>query len=298
MGATWKQLPDGLSDAARTLAEELRSIKDRNGLSLSEMATATHYSKASWERWLNGKRLITSDGLRALAACTGCDLDRLQGLLDHATREAAEPAGMSTGAEAQDVSPPAVVGPTAAAAADTAPPGRTEAPRRLRRPWLVGLGCAGALLLATGTVLRLTDGGGVNSQAGRAASAGKATLPPPPCQGIGCAGKDPQSTGCEDDDHTLTTTSVGTVIIYVHYSPRCQAAWGGLTDGAPGETATITNGEGDQQTALIHWGYDNYSMMVDAHDAGTRLQVCGKQPDGTGCTQVIVDPAQLTLPGN
>ncbi|QMU78070.1 hypothetical protein GXW83_22600 [Streptacidiphilus sp. PB12-B1b] len=49
MGSTWKPLPDELSGSARRLTEELRAVKDRSGLSLSDMAAATHYSKASWE---------------------------------------------------------------------------------------------------------------------------------------------------------------------------------------------------------------------------------------------------------
>jgi len=302
MGSTWKPLPDELSDSARLLTEELRAVKDRSGLSLSEMATATHYSRASWERWLNGKRLITPEGLRTLAACTDADLTRLQGLLDLAAWEAAQSA--HSAGEGTD---PAATGPSAEgpeeraghpapAPASLSPAGAgAGAVRQARtvRPAVLA-GAAGVLLVVLAVLVLTTRIGaadGTRSAPAAAVSAVRATLPPPTCQGIGCAGKDPQSTGCEQDDHTITTSHIGTVIIYLHYSPRCQAAWSGVTDGAPGDTATITNGLGDQQTALIHWGYDNYSMMVDAHDQGTVLRVCGVQPDGTGCTPSVPDPA-------
>jgi hypothetical protein len=116
----------------------------------------------------------------------------------------------------------------------------------------------------------------------------------PQCAGIGCAGKDPQSTGCVKDDKTLITDHVGTIIIYLHYSARCHAAWGGLTNAEPGDFATVITTNGDQQTALVHWGYDNYSMMVDASDPNIGLKVCGtpgRNLRDTGCTPEMSAPA-------
>ncbi|WP_188306702.1 DUF2690 domain-containing protein, partial [Streptomyces sp. CBMA123] len=124
-----------------------------------------------------------------------------------------------------------------------------------------------------------------------ATAASTSALPARLCQGLGCAGKDPAAMGCEADDRTLLTGNIGKVVLYVHYSPRCRAAWAGITDGAPGDTVTITTGAGGQETALIHWGFDNYSMMVDAAAPDTTLRVCGHQQDGDGCTGLVTDPA-------
>src|SRR6266700_6970316 len=63
----WSPLPGGLNDDARMLTEELRAMKDGTGLSLALLAARTHYSRSSWERWLNGKRLITAQALLAFA---------------------------------------------------------------------------------------------------------------------------------------------------------------------------------------------------------------------------------------
>ncbi|WP_037604285.1 DUF2690 domain-containing protein [Streptacidiphilus rugosus] len=127
-----------------------------------------------------------------------------------------------------------------------------------------------------------------------ASAPGTSTASPPPCDGVGCAGKDPQSTGCVTDSKSLTTQNVGKIVIYLHYSARCHAAWGGLTDAEPGDYATITTSTGDTQTAKVHWGYDNYSMMVDASDPAVGLQVCGYPPKGHGCTNTLTPPPAPT----
>ena len=55
---------------------------------LALLAARTHYSRSSWERWLNGKRLITTQALLAfaeLAGVAGDDVTWLLALLEAAT---------------------------------------------------------------------------------------------------------------------------------------------------------------------------------------------------------------------
>ncbi|MFF9641227.1 DUF2690 domain-containing protein [Kitasatospora aureofaciens] len=316
MSQSWKPLPDGLSEPARRLAEELRAVKDAHRISLAELGKRTYLSKASWERWLNGKRLITPQALAGMIAALDCDGELLTSLLRQAeaARDAAEGSapvaepGPAPVAEPGPVPVPAPVPvavpawPTEAPVRSTGRPepraGRwTNLPAVLgraagwRRPSaLLAAAVAVALVLAVSLYLHGLNGGTDAAAAGlptASAEAGAAPL----CQGIGCAGKDPQLMGCENDDHTLLTGNVGQVVLYLHYSPRCRAAWAGITDGAPGDTVTITTRTGWQETALIHWGYDNYSAMVDAGPADTTLRVCGHQPGGDGCIPLVTDPA-------
>ncbi|WP_143664588.1 helix-turn-helix transcriptional regulator, partial [Streptomyces sp. NRRL B-24572] len=35
----------------------MRAVKERSGLSYGRLAAKTHYSRSSWERFLNGKQL-------------------------------------------------------------------------------------------------------------------------------------------------------------------------------------------------------------------------------------------------
>ncbi|WP_198035239.1 helix-turn-helix domain-containing protein [Streptacidiphilus rugosus] len=82
--------------SARRLTEELRAVKDRSGLSLTQIGTATHYSKASWERWFNGKRLITEHALESLAVSVDESARLLGPLLEQALLEAEQTADPTT----------------------------------------------------------------------------------------------------------------------------------------------------------------------------------------------------------
>ncbi|MFE3505641.1 DUF2690 domain-containing protein [Kitasatospora sp. NPDC059160] len=314
MSQSWKPLPDDLSEPARRLVEELRAVKDAHRISLAELGRLTYLSKASWERWLNGKRLITSQALAGLIAALDCDAVLLTSLLRQA--EAARDAEATPGAPAAVA--PAAVAPTEAAPTAAAEPAVVPVPVPVplpvplpvpvslpvarvalwRRPQaLVAVAAVAVLLLVAGLYLH-----GLNGDGGAAASPGHVpalieptapiappavstgALPPQLCQSVGCAGKDPQAMGCEADDQTVLTGTIGKVVLYLHYSARCRAAWAGITDGSPGDSATISTGTGGHETALIHWGYDNYSKMVDADAPNTVLRVCGHQKDGEDCT--------------
>ncbi|MFJ4090111.1 DUF2690 domain-containing protein [Kitasatospora sp. NPDC089913] len=381
MGSAWKQLPDDLSDPARRLTEELRAVKDATGLSLSELAARTHYSRASWERWLNGKRVITEQALDALVGAVDCDGPKLRALweltaaegatsgdttaddttaadttadnaatgAEEAAASAAEPAlperARSTGAEsatadgspaggtgpdspAEDADSPAQDGTGSAAAPGSVPAvepdldraaatDRPAGPVRRRSVTLVAASVVVVLLLALAGVRYFSDGADEDSVGPTAAtvlssppvtpvdsaspSASAPAVPAnpapavPACQALGCAHKDPKAAGCGGDARTLLTTNIGKVVVYLRYSQKCQAAWAAITEGQPGDQATITTTAGDSETALIHWGYDNYSQMVNAGDPSTVLQVCGKQaqPEGGSCTASISDLARV-----
>ncbi|WP_406093126.1 DUF2690 domain-containing protein [Kitasatospora purpeofusca] len=380
MGSAWKQLPDDLSDPARRLTEELRAVKDATGLSLSELATRTHYSRASWERWLNGKRVITEQALEALVGAVDCDGPKLRALWELTAAEGAtsgdtaagdtaasdtatgDTAAGDTAAGAEAVEAIAAAeesaGPdpdpgadaeAATAAADGSPtdgtgadspaadgpgtgsdrvlasvpaPDRAGATARPTRPVrgrsvaLIAASVVAVLLLAlagaryfsgadednvgptAATVPPATSGTPVDSASpSTSAPAVPANPAPavPACQALGCAHKDPKAAGCGSDARTLLTTNIGKVVIYLRYSQKCQAAWAAITEGQPGDQATVTTSAGESETALIHWGYDNYSQMVNAGDPSAVLQVCGKQaqPEGASCTPSISDLARV-----
>ncbi|MEZ0069783.1 transcriptional regulator with XRE-family HTH domain [Streptacidiphilus sp. MAP12-20] len=315
MGANWRPIPDDVRGTARRLTEELRGLKDRSGLSLTQIGTRTHYSKASWERWFNGKRLITEHALESLAVSVDESARALLPLLEQALLEAEQsaeptPAGQrpaaaeavaapaATGASTAAPSPTArpLAAPTSASPSPASPPLATLLRDRWRRHYRsVLLAVTSALIGATGGAYLAAPSSNPTPQAlgpgpvQHSATPGKSATPPP-CDGVGCAGKDPQSTGCVTDSKSLVTTNVGKIVIYLHYSARCHAAWGGLTNAEPGDFATISTTAGDEQTAKVHWGFDNYSMMVDASDPAVGLRVCGYPPHGHGCTNTLSPP--------
>lgn len=64
----------------RRLAVQLRWVKDHSGLSLSSLQSKTGYSRASWERYLNGKALPPRQAVEELARVGGVDPARLLAL--------------------------------------------------------------------------------------------------------------------------------------------------------------------------------------------------------------------------
>ncbi|MFF9804705.1 helix-turn-helix domain-containing protein [Streptomyces coeruleorubidus] len=93
----WRPLPDALPREARHLVGQLRTLKDRTGLSLAELARRTAYSKSSWQRYLSGAKQPPRGAVQALCRVAGADHARLLALWDLADQTwphgAAEPAG-------------------------------------------------------------------------------------------------------------------------------------------------------------------------------------------------------------
>ena len=110
MRTNWAPLPSGLNAPARRLVEELRALKDANGLTLAALAGSTHYSRASWERWLNGKRPLTAAALTSLTTALGIDSAPLLDLL----RQARAPEPDTAQADTPDADTPDADTPDAA----------------------------------------------------------------------------------------------------------------------------------------------------------------------------------------
>ncbi len=76
----WRPLPDALPREARHLVGQLRTLKDRTGLSLAELALRTAYSKSSWQRYLSGTKQPPRGAVQALCRVAGADQARLLAL--------------------------------------------------------------------------------------------------------------------------------------------------------------------------------------------------------------------------
>ncbi|MFI6446277.1 helix-turn-helix domain-containing protein [Kitasatospora sp. NPDC050543] len=354
MARNWRGLPAELSPAESELVEALRSMKSRSGLTLVELAAKTHYSKSSWQRWLNGDRLVTEPALLRLCDLSGASDTERAALLElraSAERGGAEPERAAVADEVELPDPAAepiseaaaeveaeqepepapeanpVSDPEAASGADPASepeaapepdgPSAMERPAAAdpvgEEPGAAGPGPVpgpsprtrrGRLSLPAAVLVGVVAVVGVLAvllwpKAGAPAPAASTPSLAAPlvtangaCVAAGCVAKDPQASGCGADAITIATSNVRQMTIYVRYSKHCRAAWAKITDATVGYSATITNATGDRQTALVHWGYDAYSPMVDASQNDSRLQVCGEQPDGSkGCGPVIMDPA-------
>ncbi|MEV7027218.1 DUF2690 domain-containing protein [Kitasatospora sp. NPDC093558] len=308
MVGDWRALPARLGPQERELVAGLRALKDGSGLTLAELAAKTHYSKSSWHRWLNGERVVTEAALAAFGALAGVPEGEYAALevLRAAVARGMAASGMVAGGAVSEVLPAADL-PGAAEPPlrpESRPEGEPEPAARPRRIWWWAAAASAAGAAALVAVLALDDGGTPERRPMAAVAPSAAGLAAPTatapasaqatalCEAAGCVGKDPQASGCGADATTIATANVRQMTIYVRYSHRCRAAWAKITDATAGYRATITNSAGQNQTALVHWGYDAYSSMVDASQNDSRVQVCGEQPDSSrGCTPVIMDPA-------
>ncbi|AUH41044.1 helix-turn-helix domain-containing protein [Streptomyces sp. CMB-StM0423] len=73
----WKELPEELDPQIRDFAAHLRRLVDRSGLTVSEVADRTGYSRSSWERYLNGRLMPSRESVVAFAEVTGARDDQL-----------------------------------------------------------------------------------------------------------------------------------------------------------------------------------------------------------------------------
>ncbi|WP_341483566.1 helix-turn-helix transcriptional regulator [Streptomyces endophytica] len=135
----WKGLPETLDHRVRQLVVQLRRLKDHSGLSLASLAAKTAYSKSSWERYLNGKKLPPREAVEALARICDADATRLLALHEVAAQAWGAERAAPPGAAAPEEDGPATPTPIAEdelaipAPVTGAGPAPVAAPGR---PWL------------------------------------------------------------------------------------------------------------------------------------------------------------------
>lgn len=292
---------DSTESARAQLCTEMRRIKEASQLSFGRLADRTHYSRSSWERFLNGKQLPTTVAVEQLAAVADTDPEPL---LDLLARAVSAPASVA----------PATAAPVRTAPADTEPahatpartePARTEpevapvappaaavadAPQTAARPlrerprseWrrrfgVIGYITAGALLgsVATGLAFSSTTTGSRSPGAAGAPADTKksggeetATLVPRAgdiqvkCKSDTCLRHDPQAMECHWDATTAKSTFLRGMHIQLRYSAACQSVWGRIEGGAVGDKVIIKDARGTELEALIRFEHDSYTKML------------------------------------
>ncbi|MFJ5835090.1 helix-turn-helix domain-containing protein [Streptomyces sp. NPDC093089] len=141
------------------LTEEMRRIKESSELSYAGLAQRTHYSRSSWERFLNRKQLPTRLVIEQFARAAGQDPGPLLEQLDHCLRDSRP-----------DRSPGASSGPGSTGSAPApghAPAPGTAAPARLAPADLRALALVSAAGMVLGGVLTLAVARAATNGSGR-----------------------------------------------------------------------------------------------------------------------------------
>lgn len=263
------------------LAEGLREMRARTGLSLAALAGRTAYSKSSWERYLNGKAPVPRQAIEALCAMAGEPAGRLLALWELADAEWSGRSRQTRPAAPQlSASPPTL----------TAATGRQGALRRTRRPWL-SLAAAALAAVAVATVLAATTVRGHGPRQ-PAVLVSPFLDPAPGCHGKTCDGKDPTDMFCgalpgrADALGAQHLTRTGTRV-EIRYSPVCAAAWGRLWHAQAGDAIEISAPGIRTRRVVIRDTTDasayHYTPMIGAPDrAGLRLCFTSKGAQGPG----------------
>ncbi|MFF8913914.1 helix-turn-helix domain-containing protein [Streptomyces sp. NPDC015032] len=251
------------------LAEELREIKERSGLSLAALASRTPYSKSSWERYLNGKKPVPRQAVDALCALTGTPAGRLLALWELADAE--------WSGRARPVPVPETP--------DRATPGPAPAtPRPGVRRGAVAAALAGVAAACLAVVAFV---GGSPDERARTA-----TEPPvrnPGCRADTCESKSAVAMGCGGAGMitTLAThTAFGGRRLELRHAELCHAVWVRATGLMPGDRVELSLPAGRTQSVTAEGSLDAGRYLATpmaSGDSRTGTRICldvpGRRPE-------------------
>ncbi|MEU2427308.1 helix-turn-helix domain-containing protein [Streptomyces sp. NPDC007851] len=271
-GSHWRTLPHNLPAAYRDLVKDLRHLKDRSRLSLTELGQKTAISKSSWERYLNAKQFPPRHAVQALCRAVQVDEEAVLARWERAdaewnrggnTSSPAEPKPDQSTAHADgshDKEPAAPRSPIrrallAASALITVRPRATTA--------AVLLLCTA--MLAPAAIIHASYG------AGRASDAR-----PPICRLRSCEGRDPLTTACEDPVTVGSRMAADGTRLEIRLSPSCQAGWVRSWPTHRDFRIEVTSPDGHAQAATTPTalptagGMVTTTMIAAAHATGLR----------------------------
>ncbi|MFF7230618.1 helix-turn-helix protein [Streptomyces sp. 2333.5] len=289
MSGPGSELREGVGSSP--LAAGLRELRGRTGLSLAGLAARTPYSKSSWERYLNGKKLPPRDAVEALCRLAEEPAGRLLALWELADADwsGRGRSGTGRGRGAADTGRRGSAGgtvsaPGAAVIAETVPraeavpraegggpqvvPGRKRPPRR--GVAVLAGACVGVLAVVMVLAFREAEGSPFE---GVAPGASETTG----CRGAACDGKDPESMYCDRPEQLVTPaerTAAGGEHLQIRYGTVCGAVWGRLRNGRVGDRIEVTAPGARPRSVRVRDRFDAEGYLVTPMAAAHR-------PDGT-----------------
>lgn len=216
------------------LAAGLRELKDRTGLSLAALGGRTPYSKSSWERYLNGKKLPPRQAVEALCALAHEPPGRLLALWELAEqawsgRSGSPGAGAGAAEEVPGSGAGDADGPDPSGSASGGGGGMRKLLGRRSAAAYVVSGVA-TLAAAVAAALFLTSGdraSGKQEPDRLAATSPYAQRWEPACQGEQCDGEKAKDMGCDVPSPAMIAQRLGAdgQRVELRYGERCRTVW-------------------------------------------------------------------------
>ncbi|MFB6985263.1 helix-turn-helix domain-containing protein [Streptomyces sp. NPDC056178] len=260
------------------LAEGLRELRARAGLSMAALAGRTAYSKSSWERYLNGKQLAPRQAVEALCKAAGEPPGRLVALWELADLEWSGRAHRPTPPVAQtDAAPSHGERP-----GDHGTPGLAYGWSIRRHRGILAATCAVGRTAAIGLTTLL------HTATENPTKSAPSAPPAPGCLARACVGSKPTVMGCAmpSQEKVLRKQKLSTgAPLEVVYSKQCRAAWALVGSAQVGDVLTVSTPGGAHERARVADKYDAegplVTPMVDGSDL-TGLQACFTSAGGQG----------------
>ncbi|MGQ4515419.1 DUF2690 domain-containing protein [Streptomyces sp. DW26H14] len=266
--------------ACEQLAEALRELKTRTGVSMAALADRTAYSKSSWQRYLNGKQLAPRKAVDALCTLAKEPPGRLLALWELADQEWSRRAQAVT-----RPTTPGRAGERTSTRRNTADRSETGQAKKWK-PGRCGWAFAAAVAVGLVAAAWVTILPGAEDTQKSAHSAPSATLG---CHNHTCTGQDPMMMGCaasgqvEDMGSTDPYHTSTDALLAFRYSRQCHAAWAMLWQAHLGDVLELSApGEASQRVKVADSDEADGSVMtpmIDGTDL-TRLQACYESVGG------------------
>ncbi|MFD1661860.1 helix-turn-helix domain-containing protein [Streptomyces caeni] len=264
------------------LAEALRGLRARTGLSLAALSAKTPYSKSSWERYLNGKTVPPRQAVMEL-----CELADERSGRPLALWELAEAAWSGRAAGGRPPGTVTEADPGTATAAAPAPvweaaPGDEDGGGRRLRPGTLAAVLGAAAVVALGVSLAAAGvfgaGGGTHAEAAPSTPAAAAKG----CHGSSCTGKDPEAYGCGVAPPPVTLRKErfpGGTVVKIRRGVVCGAVWARIDLGRVGDRVEILVPRHAPLRTLVKDKYDAQAAistpMADAtQDDLSQVRAC------------------------
>jgi len=285
------------------LAAVLQELRQRTGLSLTQLANASTYSRSSWERYLNGKSLPPRSAVKELCHLADEPADHALALLDIARTNRTQAASPARGTPTRER--PATGTDTPPSASDAAPgataPGVSVPPPQAlspatgptgRRPAHVVTALASICAVVIGALVLLNLPPAHGRQADPP-SPSPSAVTGPLCRRTACQNKDPITTRCGAEPLTLAEHETATgAWIQIRYSRECGASWARMWGAVVGDRVEITTG-GSHHSAQVRSRKeaDTYvHTLMSVVGSPTSVQACFS-PAGGGAQECVTAPA-------